>query len=231
MKDNCKNCVFSGIVQQCDKELLICTNKPEKQGELVITEKYRLCENYLAKRRPAIRIEPIQPANSEIRYIALTKGKFAIVNAEDYERFGRFKWFASGPAKYLYAVRAIYPEKGVKVMLYLHREIMKAPKGLVVDHINGNTLDNRRENLRLATKRQNTCNMRINKEGCTSKYRGVNWHISVKKWVARITVNRRRIHLGVFDSEVEAAKAYDEAARKYYGEFARLNFPDSADSV
>jgi hypothetical protein len=217
----CNNCVF-GIYLLHNKELIVlCTNNPEQPGELIETQPLLTCKNHKAE---TSRLEPPEAENEEIRYIPLTRGKFAIVNAEDYERLGRFKWFASGPEKYPYAIRAIYPEKGVRRMLYLHREIMKPPEGLVVDHINGNTLDNRRSNLRLATKQQNACNMRVNKEGCTSKYRGVGWHKMSKKWAARIMVNGRRIHLGLFNSEVEAAKAYDEAAKKYFGEFARLNF-------
>jgi hypothetical protein len=226
MENNCKKCVYAGAVNQCDSELLICTNKPGREGELFITRQGRICNNYFAKRQPALRLEPTQPENDEIRFIALTKGKFAIVDKEDFEQMRKFKWFASGPEKYPYGVRAIYPGEGRKITLYMHREIMKAPRGLVVDHINGNTLDNRRVNLRLATKRQNTCNMRVNKEGCSSKYRGVCRHKATRKWAAKISVDMKRIHLGVFEDEVEAARAYDTAAKKYHGEFARLNFPN-----
>jgi hypothetical protein len=223
--ENCNNCVF-GVSFLHNKEMIVlCTNRPDKPGELVETRPLLNCKNHKAPPAPVLRLDPPQPANDEVRYIALSKGKFAIVDKEDYEWLRKFKWFASGSEKYPYAARAIYPQKGVKIMLYMHRMIMNAPEGFVVDHINGNTLDNRRANLRLATKRQNTCNMRVNKEGCSSKYRGVGWHKASKKWIAKISVERKRIHLGVFDSEVEAAKAYDTAAIMYYEEFARVNFP------
>lgn len=229
MENLCKICVFGVSFQHGKEEIVLCTNSPEKPGELVEKSPMLVCKNH--KSGP-LRLDPPQPPNDQIRYIALTRGKFAIVDAEDYERFGRFKWFASGPEKYPYAVRAIYFKGGEKITLYLHREIIIASGGeaakngrILVDHINGNVLDDRKVNLRWATKSENAANMQVDKEGCSSRYRGVLWHKGAKKWVARITLARKRIHLGVFDDEIEAARAYDEAAKRYYGEFARLNFP------
>ena len=96
------------------------------------------------------------------------------------------------------------------------------PDGMEVDHINGNTLDCRRENLRIVTSRQNTMNIHIIRG--KSCYKGVFWNKDIEKWYSRIGVNYKLINLGYFASEIEAAKAYDRAALKHFGEFARLNF-------
>lgn len=103
--------------------------------------------------------------------------------------------------------------------LMLHRAIMQPPAGMVVDHINGDGLDNRRENLRIATRKQNAQNRRKHKP-TSSRFIGVYWHRYGKRWVAEI----RGEHLGMFTSEEAAARAYDAAARSKYGEFASLNF-------
>jgi hypothetical protein len=116
-----------------------------------------------------------------------------------------------------------YPKGGPKGQdEYLHRLIMNTPKGLDTDHIDGNHLDNRKSNLRVCTKAQNQHN-RHRAHGL-SKFKGVSWHTKTKKWQARVALNGKRIHIGVFDSEIEAAKAYDQKARELYGDFARPNF-------
>lgn len=105
---------------------------------------------------------------------------------------------------------------------FMHRLILNAPEGSQVDHINGNKLDNRRSNLRLATASQNRANKGkiVNN---TSGYKGVS--LSGKKWAADIAMNKVKVRLGRFDTPEEAAKAYDQAARELHGEFARPNFP------
>jgi len=99
---------------------------------------------------------------------------------------------------------------------------------MVVDHINHDGMDNRSANLRAATHSQNMCHRKKHSAATYSKYKGVHWHKNHKKWLARITFEKKTIHLGYFRSETEAARAYDRAAMKYHGEFASLNFPESA---
>jgi hypothetical protein len=101
---------------------------------------------------------------------------------------------------------------------------MNAPADLLVDHRNCDSLDNRKANLRFASHTENGQNRRKRKNA-TSRFLGVWWDKSKGLWESRIVYNKKRIFLGYFDSEIEAAKAYDEAAKKYFGEFARLNFP------
>jgi len=101
---------------------------------------------------------------------------------------------------------------------------MDVPEDMVADHINHNGLDNRKANLRLATPADNARNARYPKINTSSKYRGVWYNRQTQKWRATIRVNRKRKQIGYFHNEVEAAKAYDRAARKFYREFAVLNF-------
>jgi hypothetical protein len=108
----------------------------------------------------------------------------------------------------------------------MHREIITPPYPLVVDHINHNGLDNRKANLRPATKSQNNINKpNIKRKGAHSKYRGVTLEKRINKWQAQIRAKGTHRVIGYFEDEIEAAKAYDAKARKYHGEFAVLNFP------
>ena len=109
----------------------------------------------------------------------------------------------------------------------MHRVIIGAGEGEIVDHINHNGLDNRIANLRVATMRQNMWNMRKRRCNCSSKYKGVHRLKSKKKWRARITFNGRSILIGDFDTEKEAGMAYDARARELFGDYASLNLPSS----
>jgi len=144
--------------------------------------------------------------------IKLTCGESALVDEDDYDRLVKWKWCLGGWGKYLYAISCM---KGKCISM--HRFIMNTPKGLVVDHLDHNGLNNQKENLRNCTQAQNTQNMN------RSKYRGVSWKKSEHKFVSKIGVNRKCIHLGYFSIPEEAARAYNVAALKYFGEGARLN--------
>lgn len=163
-----------------------------------------------------------------MKEIPLTQGKAALVDDADYEWLMQWKWHfgASG-----YAIRCV--RKGGRQTIRLHRIIINAPNGMEVDHINRDRLDCRRSNLRVVSRAQNQHNAgkhtRKNQGACSSQYKGVSWRKARKVWVAGIGLNRKWIYLGFFNSEIEAARAYDDAACIYHGDFARLNFPaDSA---
>jgi hypothetical protein len=104
--------------------------------------------------------------------------------------------------------------------ILLHRFIVNCPAGKCVDHINGNTLDNRRENLRICTQAENRCNSRIQNNN-TSGYKGVSWSEGHKKWRSQIKLNKKIIHLGYFNTPEEAYAAYCAASEKYHGEYGR----------
>jgi hypothetical protein len=165
------------------------------------------------------------------RRIYLGEGEWTIVDPKEYYLLGNFKWYLSGNGKKFYAIRNIKTGPRQTKIVTLHREIMKAAKGILVDHKDGNSLDNRRANLRVATHSQNMCNKRVNKNGCTSKFRGVCWNKRERKWETKLSYQRKKLFHGRYDTEVEAAKAYDEAAKKYHGEFARLNFPEESSNI
>jgi len=108
----------------------------------------------------------------------------------------------------------------------MHHDVMKVPAGFVIDHINGNGLDNRKANLRQSTYAQNSWNRGKARVKSSSKYKGVCQHKKDRKWQAQISAVGKRIYLGRFKNQKEAAKAYDKAAKKYHGEFANLNFSE-----
>lgn len=154
----------------------------------------------------------------QFKYIPLNNGRFVIVELADYEKLMQHKWRILSPPEY--AVRQVTRRK----FIYMHNEIMNPPAGLIVDHKDHCGLNNTRQNLRIATRAQNSYNQK-KKQGCTSKYKGVHFSKEKGRYRAGIMGNGKRINLGYFDNETDAAKAYDKAAKELQGEFAVLNFP------
>lgn len=154
------------------------------------------------------------------KMIPLTRGKFALVDDEDFDWLSQWKWHIHTG----YAARVLPKFLGKRKVIWMHREIAKTPDGMDTDHINLNKLDNRRENLRACSHSENKRNQGPQSNNASGR-RGVHFNKWDRKWQARIKANGKNIHLGSFDSADEAALAYDAAARKYFGEFANLNFP------
>ncbi len=158
-----------------------------------------------------------------MKQIKLTQDKVALVDDEDFETLNKYKWHYSRYSPHFengYAKRR--NPNGKPALIRMQHMILPLKKGYMVDHKNGNGLDNRRENLRLVTKSQNMMNcglQRNNKSG----YKGVCWHESNKKWRAQIFVNGRQYFLGLFKNKKDAARAYNDAAPHYHGEYAYLN--------
>jgi len=153
-----------------------------------------------------------------MKQIPLTQGNFALVDADDYDRLMQWKWYFDNG----YARRNKYID-GKPIAVLMHSFIVQTPRGMDTDHINGDKLDNRKENLRICSHIKNGYNRKnqINKRG---KYKGVSWHTKSNMWRVRIGYDRKTISLGYFNSDIEAAKTYDEAAKVYHGAYARVNF-------
>jgi len=164
-----------------------------------------------------------------MKQIPLTMGKYALVNDEDYEWLSNLNWYTlpTGADSNRAMAATGHVKNGTSTRQLMHRMILERLgeqlDSLDVDHINGDTLDNRRENLRACTHTQNMQNKRKHK-ATSSQYKGVARRKS-GRWRAYIRVDGKLLGLGHFDSEIKAAKAYDVAARQRFGEYARLNFP------
>ena len=163
------------------------------------------------------------------RKIPLGDSFFSIVSPEDFYWLNKFHWSRKKSQSNFYAVRILNDGCKESKLFSMHREIMNPPKGFLVDHKNLNSLDNTRTNLRLATRSQNMFNRKKIKTATSSRFIGVCFYKRTKKWCAYIRIGGKLIWLGSFDNEIDAAKAYDAAAKKYHGEFARLNFPERSE--
>lgn len=148
-----------------------------------------------------------------MKYLILSQGKQAIIDDEDFEFLNQRKWSFRSDG---YAVGR---DKGKLVRL--HRFIMRTPNGMLTDHINGDRLDNRKSNLRICNDLQNCWN-RHSKAKNFSGVQGVYWNKSLKKWRAKITVNRKHIHIGLYELKEDAIKARQKAEIKYFGEYSAL---------
>lgn len=156
-----------------------------------------------------------------MKILKLSQGKYTIVDDADFEWLNQWKWYASKQGKAFYAVRHDIERDGKCLRIPMHRLIMNTPKGMVTDHIDGNTLDNRRVNLRACTNKENVRNRvsldKRNKSGVT----GVSFKKSNGKWVGNIMVDKKQIHLGLFENIEKAIEARREAEIKYFGAFAK----------
>ena len=145
-----------------------------------------------------------------MKTIPLTKGYEAIVDDEDYETVAGYKWYASinvfpNGKKYVYAKHMLPVINGKRREERMHQLLMEVPHGLHVDHINGDTLDNRKSNMRIVTNRQNNMNRHQTK---SSKYPGVTWAKREQRWIAQAQIGGKHIHIGSFRSEEDAHAAY-----------------------
>jgi hypothetical protein len=187
-----------------------CANHPDSPGRMRAVPFGGPCRNYRAK--------PAAPdlADGTVKRIPLGDGQYTYVDAADYESLSKYTWhLANG-----YAAR-----RENRRIILMHNEIMKPPKGMMVDHANHNKLDNTRMNLRNCTRQQNMRNARKH-ANAASIFKGVGYSKQHGRWFARIYFGGRTIWLGLFTEEAEAARAYDYAAVGYFGEFACVNFPE-----
>jgi hypothetical protein len=159
-----------------------------------------------------------------MKEIQLTQGKVALVDDADYEYLNQWKWHFKTNGNNFYAVRTVKSidgKYGKKIIL--HRFLLNITNSsLHIDHINNNSLDNRKINLRVCTRDENLRNRKVNLNN-KSGYKGVYWSKAGKKWASSIGINKKIIYLGLFTNPKEAARAYNAAAIKLHGEFAKLN--------
>lgn len=185
-----------------------CGNQPEFPGRMNECPLGPACRNY----RP----RPPTPKGENVKIIPLTEGFYAYVDAADFEELNQYRWYAFNG----YAARHEKHER-----IYMHRQIMKPPKGMVVDHINHNHYDNTRTNLRNVTHRENSRHMRKQARGA-SIYKGVERKEGRSKWDTKIGFVGVRVTRYGFRDEAEAARVYDRMAVELFGEVAELNFPE-----
>jgi len=213
----CANCIYAYWSQNMKRNYgrdnpfpvgPVCSNHPESPGRLREVAPGGICRNY----RP----RPAAPPEETVRRIMMSGGQFVLVDAADYEWLSQYNWTMCGG----YAVRR---ENGR--LIYLHREIVHAPKGMVVDHIDGNKQNDCRSNLRICTRRQNLQNQ-PKRIGATSRFKGVFYDKRRGKWYAQIQFEGEPFRIGYFKEEIEAARVYDRVAAECFGEFAYLNFPE-----
>jgi hypothetical protein len=199
--------------------VLICSRKKAARRQWQAVAPDNTCDNF--KRSRELLAPALAAALAEgARLIPLTQGKFAVVDAADYEWLKQYKWHV---IKYKNTSYARTQKNGKSIRM--HRLITGAPSHLFVDHRDHNGLNNRRANLRPCTQQENIYNRRP-RPGSTSRYKGVYRTKKSKKYRANIRNNGKILSLGCFDDEIEAAITYDIKAIQLFGEFAYLNFPD-----
>lgn len=145
------------------------------------------------------------------------------IDGEDFDKIKEYTWCLSKIGNCFYACSGLYDKKTKKkTTIHMHRIIMDTSKDYIIDHVNGNALDNRKENLRICSNAENLRN-RKKQKNTSSIYKGVCFDKRDKKWRASIRLNNKLMYIGLFDTQTQAAKAYNKAAVENFGEFARLN--------
>jgi len=158
-----------------------------------------------------------------MKTIPLTQGKVALVDDADFEKVRGHTWCAHKIERCFYAATNIRKPDGTGTMIHMHCLLLPGSKR--VDHKNGDGLDNQRKNLRAASNAENCRAFKRKQANTSSIYRGVRWHTLRQKWTAQLFTNKKQWHLGYFKKEQDAARAYDAAAKQFFGEFASPNFP------
>ena len=157
-----------------------------------------------------------------MKQISLTQWQFALVDDEDFEELNKYKWCALKQWNWkFYVVRSSKRVNGKRPLIYMHITLMNTPKEMHTDHIDGNWLNNQRNNLRICTVSENAMNRGKNKTN-TSGFKGVYWNKALNKWQAGIQINWKLKHLWLFDNKLEAYRVYCEKCIKYHWEFYHL---------
>ena len=212
---SCQYCKFAVSARGSFWPTLVCENEFGAEGLWRQVDFGGACENFASHESGFL------GGGGLVRYIPLTRGQVAIVDAGDYPSLIRYKWYATKSDPTFYAATNMN-----KRSTPMHRAIMEPPMGMVVDHINHNGLDNRRSNLRICTSSQNSRNRRPDREKQV-KYKGVSFHKRDKTFRATIQYQNKALTIGCYQDEIAAAKAYDRKAKELFGEYAYLNFPVS----
>lgn len=169
----------------------------------------------------AVKVRPVI-VSGDVAYVPLTKGYVAVIDAEDAAMIGQWNWcviVAKGATPYAYRSASRYPDGNLTIRM--HRLIMNATSAIDVDHINGDGLDNRKANLRLATASENLRNSKISSRN-TSGVKGISWDAPRGKWAAEIRADGMRHKLGRFADKTEAIRVVQEARINLHGAFARF---------
>lgn len=157
--------------------------------------------------------------NSKV-FIPLTKGQIAIIDLDDYELINKYTWCAKVAGRTYYAMTSTYNKNYKSIFSSMHRVILNPKKNEVVDHLNGNGLDNRKCNLRICSQQENLFNQQLRVDN-TSGYKGVTWDKSNNKWLSQIQINKKNIKLGRFLNIEDAIKARKEAEIQLFKSFRR----------
>ena len=211
----------------CGENTQIARKTDRKNGTVRNMPKRYIEDHHLIRSRTDFSdARPFKINGVYCKLIQLTQGLYAIVWAIDYEWLSQWVWCAAycKCTNTYYAERAGRRNNGIRERIKMHRVIMGLKKGDVreVDHINTEgTLDNRRDNLRIATRAEQQRNQRKSRAN-TSGFKGVGFHKQTGKWIAYIALNYKHIHLGLFVTKEDAYAAYCEASKKYHGDFGRI---------